>query len=85
MKVDPYSGKEKVKLYRDERGELKGDGVVTYALRPSVENALRVLDQTEFRLGTGTRIHLEPARFQLKGQEFVPRKVPVSNEHFYYC
>ncbi|GJD08974.1 HIV Tat-specific factor 1 [Galdieria sulphuraria] len=76
LKVDAYSGKAKVKLYRDKLGYLKGDGVVTYALQPSVENAFKVLDQTEFRFGTGTRIHLEPARFELKGEDFIPRKVP---------
>ncbi|GJQ11646.1 hypothetical protein GpartN1_g3437.t1 [Galdieria partita] len=76
LKVDPYSGKAKVKLYKDESGNLKGDGVVTYALQPSVENAFKVLDQTEFRFGTGTRICLEPARFELKGDDFIPRKFP---------
>lgn len=75
--MDAFSGKPKVKLYKDENGKLKGDGVVTYALQPSLENALKVLDETEFRLGTGMRVHLEPARFQLKGDQFVPKKTPV--------
>eukprot|EP00871_Galdieria_phlegrea_P000399 jgi/Galph1/135/GphlegSOOS_G4803.1 len=73
LKLDPYTGKPKLKLYRDEQGNLKGDGVVTYALQPSVENALKVLDDTEFRLGTGKRIHIEPAKFELKGDRYIPK------------
>ncbi|KAI0561006.1 HIV TAT specific factor 1 [Gracilaria domingensis] len=48
---DAQTGLARVKIYRDEHGSAKGDALVTYAMRPSVENAIELLDGAWFREG----------------------------------
>ena len=47
------SGKPRIKLYTDEKGDFKGDGLIVFFKAPSVDMAIMLLDDTEFRLGTG--------------------------------
>jgi HIV Tat-specific factor 1 len=47
------SGKPRIKLYTDEKGEFKGDALVVFFKAPSVDMAIMLLDDTEFRLGSG--------------------------------
>ena len=47
------SGKPRIKLYADEKGDFKGDALVVFFKAPSVEMAIMLLDDTEFRLGVG--------------------------------
>jgi len=64
IKPDSETGEPKIKLYRDETtGMLKGDGLVIYALRPSLENALQILDGSEFRPGSKLLMHVREAEF----------------------
>mmetsp|Transcript_4015 Transcript_4015/g.12057 ORF Transcript_4015/g.12057 Transcript_4015/m.12057 type:complete len:387 (-) Transcript_4015:2115-3275(-) len=72
VKPDPDTGEPKVKLYRDENGILKGDGIVTYLLEPSVQNAITLLDGAEFR--DGFNILVQKAEFQIKGSSYIPRE-----------
>jgi HIV Tat-specific factor 1 len=53
IKKDPDSGEYKVRLYEDELGRLKGDALVIYLKRASVDLALTILDESEFRPGSG--------------------------------
>lgn len=48
---DIQAGGKKIKLYKDEAGNLKGDGVVHYFKEESVPLAINLLDEAEFRLG----------------------------------
>lgn len=68
--TDPRNNKPKVKLYRDEQGQLKGDGYCCYFKPESVELALKILDDWDLR---GHRVHVERAKFEMKG-EFDPKK-----------
>ncbi|XP_064422632.1 HIV Tat-specific factor 1 isoform X2 [Latimeria chalumnae] len=61
----------KVKLYKDKDGNLKGDGLCCYLKRESVELALKLLDEYDIR---GYKIHIEVAKFQLKGQYDAKKK-----------
>lgn len=47
------SGKPRIKLYTDEQGQFKGDALVVFFKAPSVQMAITLLDDTEFRLGGG--------------------------------
>lgn len=47
------SGKPRIKLYTDEKGDFKGDALVVFFKAPSVDMAIMLLDDTEFRLGSG--------------------------------
>jgi HIV Tat-specific factor 1 len=53
IKKDPDSGEYKVRLYQDEQGRHKGDALVIYLKRASVDIALTILDESEFRPGSG--------------------------------
>ena len=58
-------GRPKVKLYRTEEGEQKGDGLCTYLRVESVDYAQLILDGSEFE---GHVLKVEPAVFEMKGQ-----------------
>lgn len=59
------TGRARVKLYEDENGRFKGDALVTYAMAPSVENAVTLLDGAPLRYG-GTSLHVQRASFEHK-------------------
>ncbi|KAG8448412.1 hypothetical protein GDO86_015488 [Hymenochirus boettgeri] len=61
---DPHSEEYKIKLYKDKEGNLKGDGLCCYLKKESVELAIKLLDDYEIR---GYKLHVENAKFQLKG------------------
>ncbi|CAL1532807.1 unnamed protein product [Lymnaea stagnalis] len=67
---DPLTQKPKLKLYKDQEGNMKGDGLCTYIKPESVTLAFQLLDGKELR---GKTISVERARFELKGQ-FDPKK-----------
>ncbi|KAK2502666.1 hypothetical protein MC885_012214 [Smutsia gigantea] len=68
---DPQTEEFKVKLYKDNQGNLKGDGLCCYLKRESVDLALKLLDEDEIR---GYKLHVEVAKFQLKGEYDASRK-----------
>lgn len=45
------SGKPRIKLYTDEKGEFKGDALIVFFKPPSVQMAIMLLDDTDFRMG----------------------------------
>uniref|UniRef100_A0A8D0HH69 17S U2 SnRNP complex component HTATSF1 n=1 Tax=Sphenodon punctatus TaxID=8508 RepID=A0A8D0HH69_SPHPU len=68
---DLHTEDYKIKLYKDKEGNLKGDGLCCYLKRESVELALKLLDENEIR---GYKLHVEVARFQLKGEYDATKK-----------
>ncbi|KIH45424.1 hypothetical protein ANCDUO_24535 [Ancylostoma duodenale] len=70
IQPDARTNKPKLKLYVDEKGDLKGDGRCVYIKKESVDLALSILDGFNLR---GKEVHVEKARFELKG-EFDPTK-----------
>nr|XP_057943821.1 HIV Tat-specific factor 1 isoform X1 [Doryrhamphus excisus] len=75
---DPITEEFKVKLYKDKEGNLKGDGLCCYLKRESVELAMRLIDESEVR---GYRLHVEVARFELKGQYDASKKKKKNKEY----
>ncbi|XP_070699212.1 17S U2 SnRNP complex component HTATSF1 [Pempheris klunzingeri] len=75
---DPITEEYKVKLYKDKEGNLKGDGLCCYLKKESVALALRLIDESEIR---GYRIHVEAARFELKGQYDASKKKKKNKEY----
>ena len=50
------TGHKRIKLYLDEEGSPKGDGKCTYLRVESVQLALQLLDESDFRPGHKVRI-----------------------------
>ncbi|XP_068601123.1 17S U2 SnRNP complex component HTATSF1-like [Brachionichthys hirsutus] len=75
---DPVSEEYKVKLYKDKDGNLKGDGLCCYLKKESVPLAMRLIDESEVR---GYRIHVEAARFELKGQYDASKKKKKNKDY----
>jgi HIV Tat-specific factor 1 len=48
------SGKPRIKLYTDDKGAFKGDALIVFFKAPSVDMAIMLLDDTEFRIGDTT-------------------------------
>ena len=67
---DPLTRKPKLKLYKDEAGNFKGDALCTYIKTESVDIALKILDGMVI---DGCKLTVEKARFELKGS-FDPSK-----------
>ncbi|KAM8834600.1 17S U2 SnRNP complex component HTATSF1 isoform 2-T2 [Synchiropus picturatus] len=75
---DPITEEFKVKLYKDKEGNLKGDGLCCYLKRESVDLALRLIDESEVR---GYKLHVESARFELKGEYDASKKKKKNKEY----
>jgi len=72
IKKDAETGALKVKMYKDETGEFKGEVVVTYFMDISVPQAIKLLDERDIR-GDGTLMRVTEAKFEPKA-DFVPNK-----------
>uniref|UniRef100_A0A0B7BP01 RRM domain-containing protein n=1 Tax=Arion vulgaris TaxID=1028688 RepID=A0A0B7BP01_9EUPU len=70
IQSDIITSKPKLKLYRDNEGRLKGDGICTYVRPESVTLAVQMLDGVDVR---GYKVCVERARFEPKG-EFDPMR-----------
>ncbi|PVV04213.1 hypothetical protein BB560_001295 [Smittium megazygosporum] len=66
---DIVSGKPKIKLYKDQKGILKGDALVTFFKEPSVNIAIDILDDSQFRFSEPGKIRVQVARFSEKKNE----------------
>ncbi|KAM4727135.1 17S U2 SnRNP complex component HTATSF1 [Anableps anableps] len=75
---DPITEEYKVKLYKDKDGNLKGDGLCCYLKKESVALAVRLIDESEVR---GYKLHVEAARFELKGQYDASKKKKKSKDY----
>ncbi|KAI9716421.1 MAG: hypothetical protein M1812_005316 [Candelaria pacifica] len=70
-------GKPRIKLYTDEDGKFKGDALIVYFRAESVDLAVQMLDDTDFRFGVaGTmgKMKVQAADFSYKNQQEAPAK-----------
>ncbi|CAI4227699.1 unnamed protein product [Auanema sp. JU1783] len=70
VQPDARNGKPKAKLYKDEEGNLKGDGRCCYIKKESVDLALQILDGFMLK---NREVKVEKAHFEIKG-DYDPTK-----------
>lgn len=74
LRPDESDGKTpKIKLYRDEAGQLKGDGRICFLKEGSIPLCLQLADGADFREGSHP-LKVQPATFSMKGDTFVERE-----------
>jgi HIV Tat-specific factor 1 len=69
------SGLPRIKLYQDDSGKLKGDALIVYFRPESVQLAIQMLDDTDFRFGTEGpmgKMRVKEADFSYKRQKEAP-------------
>lgn len=71
------SGKPRIKMYEDDKGQFKGDALIVYFRPESVNLAIQMLDDTDFRLGEqgpAGPMKVQAADFSYKAQQDAPVK-----------
>ncbi|EFE30316.1 uncharacterized protein ARB_02854 [Trichophyton benhamiae CBS 112371] len=77
------SGKPRIKMYTDEQGAFKGDALVVYFRPESVNLAIQMLDDTDFRFGekgTEGNMRVQPADFSFKAVQEAPAKANMRDK-----
>lgn len=72
------SGRPRIKMYTDEQGQFKGEALVVYFRPESVNLAIQMLDETDFRLGVAGPqgpMRVQAADFSFKSQQEAPEKL----------
>ncbi|KAK2858372.1 hypothetical protein FQN49_004803 [Arthroderma sp. PD_2] len=77
------SGQPRIKMYTDDQDLFKGDALVVYFRPESVNLAIQMLDDTDFRFGEkgaqGT-MRVQPADFSFKAVQDAPTKVNMRDK-----
>lgn len=71
------SGESRIKMYEDDKGQFKGDALVVYFRPESVDLAVQMLDDTQFRPGSegpNGNMRVQAADFSYKSQQAAPEK-----------
>jgi HIV Tat-specific factor 1 len=71
------SGQPRIKMYEDDKGQFKGDALIVYFRPESVNLAIQMLDDSDFRLGVEGpmgRMRVQAADFSYKSQQEAPPK-----------
>ncbi|EED24151.1 nuclear mRNA splicing factor-associated protein, putative [Talaromyces stipitatus ATCC 10500] len=69
------SGRPRIKMYMDEAGNFKGEALVVYFRPESVNLAIQMLDESDFRIGQSGPsgpMKVQAADFSFKSQQDVP-------------
>ncbi|EGE03248.1 nuclear mRNA splicing factor-associated protein [Trichophyton equinum CBS 127.97] len=77
------SGKPRIKMYTDEQGTFKGDALVVYFRPESVNLAIQMLDDTDFRFGekgAEGNMRVQPADFSFKAVQETPAKANMRDK-----
>ncbi|BDD54716.1 hypothetical protein MPDQ_000317 [Monascus purpureus] len=72
------SGRPRIKMYTDEKGLFKGEALVVYFRPESVNLAIQMLDESNFRIGViGPHgpMRVQPADFSFKSQQEAPAQI----------
>lgn len=70
-------------MYLDDNGKFKGEALVVYFRPESVNLAIQMLDETEFRLGVPGPLgpmKVQPADFSYKSQKDAPPKTNMRDK-----
>ncbi|KAK2760713.1 hypothetical protein FQN54_001948 [Arachnomyces sp. PD_36] len=70
-------GRPRIKMYTDDEGNFKGDALVVYFRKESVDLAIQMLDETDFRfgeMGPAGKMKVQAADFSFKSQQEAPAK-----------
>ncbi|RAL10486.1 U2 snRNP complex subunit CUS2 [Aspergillus homomorphus CBS 101889] len=77
------SGRPRIKMYNDDDGSFKGEALVVYFRPESVNLAIQMLDDSDFRLGvTGPHgpMRVQAADFSFKSQQEAPTKTSMRDK-----
>ncbi|PYH44418.1 U2 snRNP complex subunit CUS2 [Aspergillus saccharolyticus JOP 1030-1] len=77
------SGRPRIKMYNDDDGKFKGEALVVYFRPESVNLAIQMLDDSDFRLGvTGPHgpMRVQAADFSFKSQQEAPTKTSMRDK-----
>ncbi|RMJ25181.1 hypothetical protein PHISP_03936 [Aspergillus sp. HF37] len=77
------SGRPRVKMYTDDEGNFKGEILVVYFRPESVNLAVQMLDDSNFRLGEAGPLgpmRVQPADFSFKSQQEAPPKATMKDK-----
>ncbi|KAI8913557.1 hypothetical protein EDD86DRAFT_187279 [Gorgonomyces haynaldii] len=66
FQLDPITNEPKIKLYKDESGQPKGDALVVYLREESVDLAIELLDESKLRPDEPHIIRVQEAEFKEK-------------------
>ena len=76
------SGQPRIKMYEDSKGQFKGDALVVYFRPESVDLAVQMLDDSDFRpgeRGPDGKMRVQVADYSYKKQTDVPEEKKKSN------
>jgi HIV Tat-specific factor 1 len=74
--------KPRIKLYADDQDIFKGDALIVYFRAESVDLAVQMLDDTDFRFGeqgSSGKMKVQTADFSYKSQKEAPAKTNMKD------
>jgi HIV Tat-specific factor 1 len=78
---DLKTGGPRIKLYKDEQGNVKGDAFIQFHRQESVDQAIGLLDETDFRLGKPQEVKMRVQQadysYKKENQPSVPGQKPA--------